>query len=413
MKTVAVIVCTVGILVSGPATRASRSDPPGLTYALTLIANRSPTDFRAVGAGICTNGAAGDLRVTALKGDASPAWSPNGRRLAFARDSQIFVRDADGRSHSIARFANHHDNPTWSIDGRWILFDAGAYGSSIYSVRPDGSDLRELTGGALFVFDEDPAWSPVADVIAFDEQASNVPPRLLLMDVQTREQRLVDENGMHPSWSPNGEWIAFDRLEAGGRDSNLYLVRSDGSAERRLTDLPGHETKPAWSPDGQWIAFTRSDTQGFTSDIALVHPDGTDLHTVRGSGLLESDVAWRPVGGKAPVSGPCALRGSSRSDLIRGTRAGELILGGGGADTVLAGGGADLVDGGSGADHLVGAVGDDELVGGPGRDRLVGGPGEELLFSADGVRDVVDGGRGYDTAFADARDRLRSIEETN
>ena len=414
MKRVAVVIAlVVGLAIAEPSSRAAQSQPRGLTYALTVVAESSPTGLRTVGAGICVSGAPADQRITAPKFDESPAWSPNGRRLAFVRDSQIFVRDADGRTHPVRRFANHHSNPAWSRDGRRVVFDAGAYGSSIYSVRPDGSGLRALTSGGLFVFDLDPAWSPVEDVIAFEEQVPRTSPRLLVMDANTLERRLVNENGMHPSWSPDGEWIAFDRLEAGGRDSNLYVVRSDGSAELRLTDLPGHETKPAWSPDGQWIAFTRLDGQRFTSDIALIHPDGTGLHTVRGSGLAASDAAWRPVAGKASDSRPCVMRGSSRSDVIRGTREGELILAGGGADTVLAGGGPDLVDGGPGPDRLVGAAGDDELVGGSGRDRLVGGLGGDMLFSADGVRDLVDGGRGLDTGYVDARDRRSSIEYLN
>jgi Ca2+-binding RTX toxin-like protein len=97
-------------------------------------------------------------------------------------------------------------------------------------------------------------------------------------------------------------------------------------------------------------------------------------------------------------------------------------------DDVDAQGGDDVVHGGAGNDHLRGGAGNDEefgdagndvvegdagsdlLVGGSGHDRLLGGPGNDVLNAADGVRDVVDCGRGRDRAVVDRRDVVRHCE---
>ncbi len=144
---------------------------------------------------------------------------------------------------------------------------------------------------------------------------------------------------------------------------------------------------------------------------------------------------------------PDVLRGTNGRDVICGFGGNDRIVGRGGNDVVYAGPGDDRVDagagndlvyggsdrdqlvggpgndrleGGRGADRLFGNAGNDRLVGGPGRDSLVGGTGRDTLlggadadtiFARDGRADVVDGGRGTDTATLDrSLDRFASIE---
>ncbi|MDH4135700.1 MAG: protein kinase, partial [Anaerolineae bacterium] len=74
-----------------------------------------------------------------------------------------------------------------------------------------------------------------------------------------------------PSWSPDGQQIAFSALEPGespDRDTTIYIVNADGSG---LTELPslGNDINPAWSPDGEWLAFHSN------CNLAILHPDGS------------------------------------------------------------------------------------------------------------------------------------------
>jgi len=86
-----------------------------------------------------------------------------------------------------------------------------------------------------------------------------------------------------------------------------------------------------------------------------------------------------------------------------GTPGRDVLVGGGGPDVICGLGGADLIRGGGG---------NDVLDGGGGRDRLVGGPGRDLFITRDGVRDRLEGGAGLDSARADRRDELVSVERS-
>ena len=153
--------------------------------------------------------------------DVRPAWSPDGRSIAFVsiRDrhqrmqqgvrtppepSDIYVMNADGSGkRSLTRDRANDDLPTWSPDGRRIAFlhGRGRGRGQLYVVNADGSGLRNLgriTGPALFY------------------------------------SQLV--------WSPDGRTIHFGR----------YLVRTDGSGARKLPYIP---LIAVWSPDGRQIAF--------------------------------------------------------------------------------------------------------------------------------------------------------------
>jgi Tol biopolymer transport system component len=341
-----------------------------------------------------------------------PAWAPDGRKLAFSGPGGILVQDEGGRTRSVASPGNHNDHPDWSPDGRRIAFDAGAYGGQIYTIAPNGSNLRQLTNPDIFVFDENPDWSPDGTTIVFEERG----PRsrgLFTIDAGGRSQSLLAANGSDPAWSPDGASVVFVRYSPYGTESDLFIADSEGSGERRLTSEPGNETEPAWSPDGSWIAFDRwTASQGDVEEhgIWLIRPDGTHLHSVLG-GAFEFDPAWRPRAPRRPgPQRPCMLRGTARGDVIHGTALGDLILAGAGRDSVAAGGGNDLVDAGPGADYVTGGRGSDVLGGGLGSDRLLGGAGADWLYSNDNQTDVVNGNGGRDWAYPDSLDRLISIE---
>ena len=214
--------------------------------------------------------------------DVHPAWSPDGRRIAFVssrspssrckpgpgpcwdacnRQSEIYVMNADGsRKRNLTRRAND-DYPTWSPDGRRIAFlrATGSYrhhGYHLYVVNADGSGLRNLMQiAAVAYFSSHLVWSPDGRTIYFGRY---------LISTDGSGARKLPYIPLIAVWSPDGRQIAFVGNRATGLpgpgarskdDSEIYVMNADGSGTRRLTHNVGYDGEPAWSPDGRKIAF--------------------------------------------------------------------------------------------------------------------------------------------------------------
>ena len=259
------------------------------------------------------------LTKTPVWDETSPAPSPDGRALAYARGSAVWVMDLADRERHYRLTAGDDYDPTWTRDGRWIYFsrflsqdDEGPGYSfheecgSIFRVRPHGREraefLRNPPAEDAFRSHFSPAVSPDGVRIAFTDasQCSGGTASYALRVVDTFGNvtrdlaRLAGNRGEpyygSPDWSPDGERLAFV-------DGNsLAVVERDGSDLRRLTpprlklDFLG-EHGPAWSPDGKWIAFTTA-SSGY--DLYVVRPDGSGLRRVTRTKAREEDPAWLP-----------------------------------------------------------------------------------------------------------------------
>jgi TolB protein len=239
-------------------------------------------------------------RVTKGRGDPSspsglffaiePAWSPNGRLIAFVskRDgvSHIYVMDADGTGVRRLTAARAEDGgPAWSPDGRQIAF---AREGALFVVDSAGGPARRV-GREFAGRVADPAWSPDGKSIAFDYRPDGF-QEIWVVGADGRRARPVTKlralSG-YPSWSPDGRRLAFQSNAVGGH-SEIYSVTLAGGAVLRETMSSIDTIEPAWSPDGNEIAFSR-DGAIWTVDRAgnerKLTPDDND-----------SAPAWRPAG---------------------------------------------------------------------------------------------------------------------
>ncbi|MDE2796589.1 MAG: hypothetical protein OXL34_17375 [Gemmatimonadota bacterium] len=201
-----------------------------------------------------------------------PAWSPDGTRIAFSSNhsdgnlgnpdgySEIYVMDADGSD--VERLTNHDEgssSPAWSPDGTRIAFSSYRDGySEIYVMDADGSNVQRLTNHEWGSYS--PAWSPDGTRIAFSYELDSPYHEIYVMDAEgSNVERLTDFSGRYPAWSPDGTRIAFASTHYG--NSEIHVMNADGSGVERVTNHSGSDIddrSPAWSPDGTRIAFERN-----------------------------------------------------------------------------------------------------------------------------------------------------------
>ena len=229
--------------------------------------------------------------------DSGPAWSPDGRRIAFNsnRDGnwEVYVMNADGSG--VTRLTDNDavdGSPTWSPDGTRIAFDSTRDGDwDVYVMNADGSGVTRLTDNDAW--DWSPAWSPNGRHIAFHSNRDDGNWEIYVMNADGSGVTRLTYNGaadFTPAWSPDSRRIAFGTGRHGKRE--VYVI--DASGVTRLTFNDAHDVGPAWSPDGRRIAFA-SERDG-NLEIYVMNADGSGVTRLTDNGASDLAPAWSPDG---------------------------------------------------------------------------------------------------------------------
>jgi Tol biopolymer transport system component len=273
-------------------------------------------------------------------GDVLPAFSPDGKTLAFARVATVgsvavyllSISDS-GEPRGEPRRLTPDQHATWGFDwtsdSRSIVFSSGEEGGTNLSMiaaaggTPErllaGDNATEIsishTGNRLaytrslqdsniwripgpnaldknsaptrFIAstqrEEEPQFSPDGKKIVFSSGRSGT-PAIWVCDRDGLNPVELTSNGSivgSPRWSPDSQWIAFDSVNAGNTD--IYVISADGGPVRRVTKGPSNNIRPSWSRDGRWIYFGSNRSGDWQIWKAPVH-GGTALQVTRKGG---------------------------------------------------------------------------------------------------------------------------------
>lgn len=225
----------------------------------------------------------------------SPAWSPDGNRLAYvsfeANAPAIYVQNINtGARERIANFPGLNSAPAWSPDGSRLAIVLSKDGSpDIYVYDMASRNLQQVVRG--LAIDTEPAWFPDGRVIYFTSDRGGKPQiyKVTLATGQTERVTFTGGYNARAAVSPNGKYLAT--VNGGDRGFNIAVMELATGAVRVLTQ-GGRDESPSFAPNGSMLIYaTKEGARGFLSVVSV---DGRVRSRLVLEGGQAREAVWSP-----------------------------------------------------------------------------------------------------------------------
>jgi Tol biopolymer transport system component len=222
------------------------------------------------------------------------AWAPDQQSVVFTSNLPeagpgLYISDRRGKAQAFPAERQSDRLPAWSPDGRQIAFVG--QDNTLYTAQRDGSARRQVSNNP----DEKlgpPVWSPDGQYLAYIWNDQTLKSHLDLIKAASLEIKtdvLSNYDVLTPVWAPDSQSLLFTT-----RTDALYIYSLSGEL-RLLSEKLNHKSAPVWAPDGKTIAFV-CEPAPQRQEICLVQPDGNNLRPLTQLASAQSNPVWSPDG---------------------------------------------------------------------------------------------------------------------
>jgi TolB protein len=268
------------------------------------------------------------LRIPLRGSLQNPAWSPDGKLLAFTRfrngynkgPADVYVLNLETNAlQPVATDGSENvsqPGSTWTRDGQ-IVFSSDRGGhDEVWMARADGSRPHKITSRSSRVAYE-PSLSPDARSVVFESHAQGEEGRGRIVLLEMSENRYTDltpsdEDCRQPNWSPRGDYVVYQKNVRGRWDLWLFDMRTK---QHRQATTSGGSTDATFSPDGRFLLYSGETGAEFASLLAQPVEGGHRVPITRGGGY-QGAASWSPDGAYVAMEASARAPDGSATELI-------------------------------------------------------------------------------------------------